>query len=743
MLIKKINKIKDFGIFKDFRWANSIPEFKKYNLMYGWNYSGKTTLSRIFRSFELQQEHPDYTGAEFELQNDGGSKYKHSNLTTLSNVRVFNQDFIGKNLKWYASGEHIEPIFLLGEENVELQSQLDKKKEEIGKLKAGNEVLQKEYEQQEEQLRRAESDCARSIKQQLALPDYEVRNLRPVMSELGDVLAKLSDKDVTTALNEWRSFGKLDNITLSALSELETNTLLEEVKAVLARAVSGKPIEKFKDDSRFEEWAQQGLLLHEHEKECQFCGNQLTKERRDKLAGHFSEEYKQLQNDLGALRKKLEVQKTTLNQLTTVLPDKARFYRELQSEYETSKKALAEEGKKVSVFLGWLTEQLENKQTKTFEAVYITPPEQIEFELKIKFEGVTAIIEKHNQKTANFEQIKDGAKEKLIKHYASDFLERENYKQKQEEIKTKREKHTTQTAQLSTTENERAEIEAKLSDALKGATKVNDYIKQLFQHDGIKIEVTEEKKFILKRNGFFADNLSEGEKTAISFAYFITTLEDRNTNLDDAIVFIDDPVSSLDSNHLFNISAFIRSKLGSCAQLFISTHNLEFFNLLKDWLMERRRGGIQENECSFYLVKRISKQGSFEATLEQLPDALKRFKSEYHYLFSILKKFDELQDANFDQLFQMPNITRRFLEAYLGFRIPNEPKPLNNLPKLIDDDTERNKVYKFLNEFSHNESATRSLIFPDFSECSEVVKAVLGAVEAKDKDHYDALCENC
>ena len=159
--------------------------------------------------------------------------------------------------------------------------------------------------------------------------------------------------------------------------------------------------------------------------------------------------------------------------------------------------------------------------------------------------------------------------------------------------------------------------------------------------------------------------------------------------------------------------------------------------------MERRRGGIQENECSFYLVKRISKQGSFEATLEQLPDALKRFKSEYHYLFSILKKFDELQDANFDQLFQMPNITRRFLEAYLGFRIPNEPKPLNNLPKLIDDDTERNKVYKFLNEFSHNESATRSLIFPDFSECSEVVKAVLGAVEAKDKDHYDALCENC
>ena len=33
MTIKKINKIKSYGIFKDFRWANTIPEFKKYNII--------------------------------------------------------------------------------------------------------------------------------------------------------------------------------------------------------------------------------------------------------------------------------------------------------------------------------------------------------------------------------------------------------------------------------------------------------------------------------------------------------------------------------------------------------------------------------------------------------------------------------------------------------------------------------------------------------------------------------------
>lgn len=741
MPIKKINKIKNYGIFKDFRWAISIPEFKKYNLLYGWNYSGKTTLSRVFRSFETQEKHPDYTGAEFELEDGSRDKYRHLDLTALSNVRVFNQDFIGKNLKWYANGEHIEPIFLLGEQNVELQNQLDKKKEEIEKLKADNATLQKEYEQEEEQLRHAESDCAREIKQQLALPDYEVRNLRPVLNSLEDTSAKLSDSTCKAALNEWRNPGKLDGITAPQLPKTETNLLLEEVKAILAKAVSGKPIEKFKNDSRFEEWAKKGITLHEHEKECQFCGNQLTQARRDELAGHFSEDYKQLQNDLGALRKKFAEQKATLNQLTTDLPDKARFYRELQSEYETSRKTMNEESEKVATFLDLLIEHLDNKQTKTFETVYITPPEQIEFELKTKFERVIAVIDKHNQKTTNFEQVKNEAKEKLIKHYASDFLERGNYKTKQEEIKTKKEKRTIQITQLTTFENERTEIEVKLSDALKGAAKVNDYIKQLFQHDGIKIEVTPEKKFILKRNGFSADNLSEGEKTAISFAYFITCLEDRDTNLSNTIVFVDDPVSSLDSNHLFNIYAFIKSKLGNCRQLFISTHNLEFFNLLKDWMKDRRE--IQKNERSFYLIRRVLKQGEFDAVLETLPSALEQFKSEYHYLFSILKKFDDEQNTDFDQLYQMPNITRRFLEAYLGFRIPNEPKPLKNLPKLIEDEAERNKVYKFLNEYSHNESATRSLVFNDFSECNEVVRAVLKAVEAKDKDHYDALCENC
>lgn len=57
-MITKVNKIKDFGVFKNFN-SNFLSEFKTFNLIYGWNYSGKTTLSRVFRCLEKGQLHND------------------------------------------------------------------------------------------------------------------------------------------------------------------------------------------------------------------------------------------------------------------------------------------------------------------------------------------------------------------------------------------------------------------------------------------------------------------------------------------------------------------------------------------------------------------------------------------------------------------------------------------------------------------------------------------------------------
>lgn len=66
-MIKKFSKI-SYGSYEDFIWVRDLKEFQKINIFYGRNYSGKTTLSRILRSFELKEKHKDYLDSKFELK---------------------------------------------------------------------------------------------------------------------------------------------------------------------------------------------------------------------------------------------------------------------------------------------------------------------------------------------------------------------------------------------------------------------------------------------------------------------------------------------------------------------------------------------------------------------------------------------------------------------------------------------------------------------------------------------------
>ena len=220
------------------------------------------------------------------------------------------------------------------------------------------------------------------------------------------------------------------------------------------------------------------------------------------------------------------------------------------------------------------------------------------------------------------------------------------------------------------------------------------------------------------------------------------------TKLDETIVFIDDPVSSLDCNHLFNIYAFIKSKLSNCAQLFVSTHNLEFFNLMKDFLMETKdRSGKKlycKKDLPCYLVQQEWNKTTKRSVIMDLPKELKYFKSEYVYLFSVMLDFDkEKNGADFKMLYLLPNVERRFLEGYLGLRYPDGKPWAEKFEKLVKDETQRNLVYKFVNEFSHNQSATRSLKFPEATECKQAIDIVVEGLKNNDKDHHDALCESC
>ncbi len=77
-MLEKLD-IANFGSFNGFEWDTDVREpnggvgrFKKLNILYGRNYSGKTTLSRIFRSFEVGQILPRYDNPSFKIKTATG-----------------------------------------------------------------------------------------------------------------------------------------------------------------------------------------------------------------------------------------------------------------------------------------------------------------------------------------------------------------------------------------------------------------------------------------------------------------------------------------------------------------------------------------------------------------------------------------------------------------------------------------------------------------------------------------------
>src|SRR3989344_2601864 len=111
-MINKINNIRNLGlVFSNYKWDSALPVFKQFNLVYGWTGSGKTTLSRLFDGIGGVS----IEDLQYEIEDEQGVKYKEGGAFP-KKVRVFNQDYVKKNVKILESRTSSISV-LLGEEN--------------------------------------------------------------------------------------------------------------------------------------------------------------------------------------------------------------------------------------------------------------------------------------------------------------------------------------------------------------------------------------------------------------------------------------------------------------------------------------------------------------------------------------------------------------------------------------------------------------------------------------------------
>ena len=736
-MIRRIQHIKGFGVFGNFQWPAGLPDFKQFNLIYGWNYSGKTTLSRAFRCFEQKLPHVDFAAAQVQLKADDGTVHHLSAPQSAPVFRVFNSDFVRENLS-FADGS-AAPILVLGAEDIAKQEALKAKKAERDTLNLSMESNLRKKSGKADDIERALTRYARDfIKTPLAEVNYNKSRFEPhvLKCKAKPDEQLLDDGAVSECLAVYGSKDKKPALVLKTVSLTSFADLKEKTTSLLARTVTAsESIQRLKDNPAVENWVSEGRPLHDGKAACQFCGQALPPDLLAHLAGHFSADYEQLMTELGSLSRALDAAREE----EIPLDHKNDFYPELVDRFAAEKSSLGKALKARVSALQTLADAVAAKQTKAFTSMECPPVNDPADQVTTAVEAVNKTIAEHNARTDAFDKKRQEAFGKLEKHYAALFVREEKYNETLQQIADLKTTIGEQFTKIGELNSEIRKLEEELSEAAKGAVRINELLAAYFGKNDLRVVVSAEKRFQIVRGSVVAKNLSEGEKTAIAFAYFITRVQDRRHPLADTRIVIDDPISSLDANHLFNTYALIKTQLAGCRQLFLSTHSFEFFNLIREWVADEENTKKPQADWKQWGVFLVKRTDDGEAVLEEIPKELLKFKSEYHYLFSTLYHFDKAGAGDFNCLLSLPNVVRRFMEAFGGIMIPLSKGLQGKMERIFPDEVVRERVWKFINHYSHNTTITRSLTIPDTSECKAVVQACLKAVQDWDADYFKDL----
>jgi len=755
MKIEKLSTIKNLGIYNNFTWDDECPEFKQFNFFYGWNYSGKTSLSRVFRCLEEKELHHDYPNLKFTLQTDNGNISEKS-VGNEYPIRVFNEDFVLENFKWNDETQRINPVLILGKESIELQEKLTKKEEEKKSLEDNNEKLELELNTKEKGLKNSLTAKAREIRNILGITnqkEFDKNVLENKIEKINKNINQYILDDEQKLLRIYRNQTKYVNISLLNIN-LKINYLYNETKNICERQITAQQIiKKLRDNPELNRWVRNGIDLHRNEEYCQFCGNKLPDDLFERLNKHFSEEYDKLIKDLNDCEKRIKEHKNIINK--TQFTDKERFYPDFSKNYEKKIEDLKVKIEEYGNVLDNLLEKLQEKIEKPFERItFDLQLSDIEIVIRDLIDKTNKIIHKNNDMVEKLDEEKRSAKQKLLDHYTAKAEEELKYFDIKSEIEKLSKQKKEIEENISVIDRDIEEIKSKILTANVGVQKINEYLTHFFRDDQIKLKPLDDSYYQVRRSEGIAKNLSTGEKNIISLIYFMTRLEENNFEKQNAVIFIDDPVSSLDSNHMYQIYGFLGEKLNECGQVFITTHNFDFFNLLKDMVEKDPKGTPNKrnknDKENYYLIKKVQEKNNEESEqvnkvtkISRLPGVLSDFKSEYNYFFYILKTFDESKDkTNFELLYILPNIARRFLEAYLFAKYPDGSNFKNKTKKFFEgnlDDYKKQSTMKILDEYSHEQNPEHDQKFPDINEVEIAINTILTNLKDKDEEHYIAL----
>jgi len=735
-MLSKINHLTNFGNYRQFQWGNTAP-FSKRNLIYGWNYSGKTTLSRLFQILTEPSELRQWPGCQFEIELQDGTLISQASLANTLRIKVFNRDFIQQNFQQ----EHKAPaVFIVGGSTIHLRNRIARLNEHENRVQAIKGRLIENRRRLQSELDTLGTNFARNVATLIGDRAY---NRTKLMAEIDRVKADphtfiLAEEDLEAKVALLRSTEQWAEVTPIPIPVVNPDTLRQSLLAVLTKKASNEAIAKLQSNRELESWIRIGLSHHKDSSQCEFCGSRISGERLSALQRHFSEAYEQLAAEVASCVSELE----TID-LSIVLPDERDFIPDIRAQYIALKAKIVDWNDWAHIVVSELVKLAVNKQLRLEAPLHINIDTSRALEASQLLAEINTVISAHNQKRVQIDSEKRISKQAIEKHQAASFYHDNNIDQKEYAILSISDRVQSAQNLLASIVTKKGLIEAQIQQQSIAAQKINETVEFLLPDNCISVAEVDDSSFVFLRDGSPANNLSDGEKTAITFAYFLATLEGNGASLAQTVVFIDDPISSLDSNHIYAIYALIANKLDSCLQIFVSTHNSELYALLKDrWFYANQQYANRSDACAYYTRRYLDGIATqWHSTLEDTPYLLRKYKSEYQFVFDQLHRFSSSQTPTLHEVYTSPNLLRKFLEAYLGFRKPCVSKWSAKLDLLFDTEADRIEIQKFADDASHLQGLTRALQQPSFIlNAQGTVAKVIQALKAKDSSHYISMC---
>ena len=717
-----------------------ISECAKINFIYGPNGSGKSTISNFFQS---------PTESKFK---DCSVEWENNNT---SEILVYNRSFREKN---FSTGKSdIAGIFTLGESTIEDLKTIEELKAELALKQNDINTFNKTLNKKQTDLENCENQFRENIWDAILKrysEDFQAvfQGVRRNKERFKECVIEKFNKNITPkfSLTELQERKKALYETKSeqcAVPSFNFESLINsfsiiEDDIIWQKIIVGNtelPIAKLMTTLGNSDWVNKGRNYIIGNGYCPFCQQMtITDKFKEELEQFFSGEY---EKDISVILQLKEEYFRALN-------DFKKLIETVQSSevlFDVGKLDVNVLNDKIEIIITILNANLSNMESKIKE-----PSRKIELTSTSKeFKDLTQliinsqnIINKHNKLVLNFakeqEQLVNDIWEYMLNEQKSLI---ENYL-------SEKEKHSKGIAALTARiYDKNIEVSASkkaIIEAEKNITSVQPTVNEInrllkaygFENFLIVESPVQENYYQIQRpDGSMANNtLSEGEETFISFLYFMQLAKgaiDETKVVSKKILFIDDPICSLDSTILYIVSAMIKElskdvKEGKLdvEQLFILTHNV-FFHKEAAFIDGRTK---EDNKVHFWILNK-----NFNITQIISYNTKNPITTSYELLWK------ELKDNTTASLVTTQNVMRRIIENYFGILGKNKDDMIVNSFSSVEEQLICKSLLCWINDGSH--SIPDDLYIDSYVDSIDKYKEVFRQIFIKtnNETHYNMM----